>query len=87
MMNPALKEIEKNFQFFQGFVGSLLEQHYGKFALLHDANVVQIFDEPIEAFKEGHSRFTDGNFSVQEVTDKPLDLGFFSHANIEGASH
>ena len=86
-MNPALQEIEKNFQFFQGFVGSLLQKHHGKFALLHDAHLVEIFEEPIDAFVEGHSRFTDGRFSVQEVTDKPLDLGFFSHANAEGASH
>jgi hypothetical protein len=30
---------------------------------------------------EGHNRFGDGNFSVQRVTDRPLDLGFLSYAS------
>ena len=78
------REIDQNYQFFVGHVGKLLPQHEGRYALLRHASFVEAYTSVLEAINQGHSRFGDGVFSVQEVTDKPLDLGFFSHANSEG---
>lgn len=77
-------EIDRNFQFFQGYVGSLLPDEAGKFALLRHQNVVAVYESLIDAAVSGHSQFGDGIFSIQEVTEAPMDLGFFSHANLEG---
>lgn len=77
-------EIEKNYQFFVGHVGSILPNQRGKYALLHHQQVVQVYDALLDAVLAGHSQFQDGMFSVQEVTDTPLDLGFFSHASSNG---
>jgi hypothetical protein len=77
-------EIEKNYRFFLGYVGSILPDHRGKYALLRHQQVVRVYDALLDAVLAGHSQFGDGMFSVQEVTDTPLDLGFFSHASFEG---
>lgn len=76
-------EIQRNFEAFQSEVGALVSEHRGKFALMRDAEVTELFENLGDAVSAGHSRFGDGMFSIQEVTDRPLDLGFFSHARLE----
>lgn len=78
------REVEQNFLAFQGVVGSLLPEHEGEYALMRDGKVVEVFGELVDAVVAGHSRFPDGMYSIQEVTTKPLDLGFYSHANPSG---
>jgi hypothetical protein len=75
------REIEENFRAFEGFLGSLLPERAGQFALLRHKELVEVFPTAIEALAEGHNRFDDGLFSVQRVTDRPLDLGFLSYAS------
>jgi hypothetical protein len=50
---------------------------------MRDGEVVGFFDTPREALKAAAEKFSDGIFSIQEVTDEPIDLGFWSHV----ASH
>ena len=38
------------------------------------------FDTARDAYLAGQKLYPDALFSVQEVTDTPADLGFFSHA-------
>ena len=71
--------IRQNFHYFQGIVGSLMESHAGQYALLHASSVVDIFARPMEALEAGYAKFSDGQFSVQKVIDRPLDLGFISY--------
>lgn len=78
------REIDRNYNFFVECVANLVPQHLGKFALLRDAKIVHMYISAGEAIFAGHNKFQDGVFSIQEVTDRPLDLGFFSHANTEG---
>lgn len=83
MQGQRVHEIERNFQAFQGLVGSLLPAHAGQFALMRDRSVVEVFSRAGDALNAGSSRFADGLFSVQRVTDRPLDLGFLSYAEDE----
>lgn len=75
------REIEQNYQFFQSFVASLLPEKMGHYALLHGRTLIGVYPRVSEATTAGHDQFADGMFSVQKVTDKPLDLGFLSHAS------
>lgn len=79
------QEIEKNFAAFQSVVGNLVPEHEGKFALMRNAEVVAVYEKLVDALLAGHTDFQDGMFSIQEVTTKPLDLGFYSHANTFGS--
>ena len=80
MLNTQEREIEQNYQFFQGMVATLMPQHCGEYALLRSRKLIDVYPRVVEALSEGHGKFSDGLFSVQRVTDRPLDLGFLSHA-------
>ncbi len=75
------QEIEQNFHAFQAVVASYLPDREGEYALLHNKQVVSLFSVITDALIEGDSRFGDGNFSVQRVTGRSIDLGFLSYAS------
>lgn len=79
MSNARDTALRENFHYFQGIVSSLMAEHAGKYALLHSKSLVDIFRRPIEALEVGYEKFADGQFSIQKVTDRPMDLGFMSY--------
>lgn len=80
MNDQIIKEIEDNYHAFEKKLPDLLATHRGKFALMRKGEIVDFFDTPRDAFTTGQKLFEDGLFSVQEVIEVPIDLGFFSHA-------
>lgn len=80
MAHAIEAEIDKNFDYFLRNVGTFIASHRGKFALLHNAELVGFHDSIVDAERIGESKFPGGFFSIQEVTDQPVDLGFFTHA-------
>lgn len=73
------QEVDRNYDAFTKLLGSILPEHRDQLALMRDEQIVGYFDTPHHALKAGYERFPDGIFSIQEVTDEPLDLGFWSH--------
>ena len=47
---------------------------------MRDAKIVDFFDTSRDAFVAGSNMYADGRFSIQEVTDQAVDLGYLSHA-------
>jgi hypothetical protein len=81
-MDPRIlsEEVDANFDFFQRRLSEYLGREAGKFALLRNRAVVGFFPEPGAADEEGHLRFPDGLYSIQEVTEEPVHLGLYSNA-------
>jgi hypothetical protein len=73
-------EIDSNLVFFQEKLPELLASHAGKYVLLRHREIVGIYDTALDAQVTGQKFYADGLFSVQRITDEPIDLGFFSHA-------
>ncbi|HEX8578383.1 MAG TPA: hypothetical protein VF655_02155 [Allosphingosinicella sp.] len=73
------QEVDLNYDAFVRVLGSILPEHQDQLALMRDRQIVGYFSTPREALRAAHERFPDGIFSVQEVTNEPLDLGFWSH--------
>jgi hypothetical protein len=49
---------------------------------MRDEQIIEFFDTARDAYVAGQRFFNqDRLFSVQEVTETPVDLGFFSHAS------
>lgn len=81
MADPIHDQIENNYQAFQSELPSLLASQRGKFALMRDGKIVEFFDTARDAYLAGLKIFaSDRLFSVQEVLETPVNLGFFSHA-------
>ena len=72
--------VDENYEAFQDLLPELLPTHPGKFALLHDKQLVETFDTARDAMIYGEKAYPDGLFSIQQITDLVVDLGYFSHA-------
>jgi hypothetical protein len=81
MSDMIKKQVESNYKAFEQKLPDLLATHRGKFALMRDGQIIEFFDTARDAYIAGIKLFDkDRLFSVQEVIETPIDLGFFSHA-------
>ena len=72
-------EVDRNYDAFMRMLGTLLTEHRDQLALMRDGQIIGFYSTPREALEAGTEKFSDGVFSIQEVTDEPIDLGFWSH--------
>jgi hypothetical protein len=77
--HPLAAEVDRNYDYFQRNLATFMQDHAGEYAVLKARKVVKFFKRPGDAYQYAVSTISDGIFSVQEVTDEPIDLGFFSH--------
>ena len=81
-MTEREHQVQENYTAFKEQLPTLLlSQRAGKFALMRDREIIEFFDTAGDAMKFGKLKFTDGLFSIQEVTGRFIDLGYFSHAH------
>lgn len=72
-------EVDGNFDAFQAMLPNVINVHRGKFALMRNREIKGYYSTLRGALEAGQ-QFADRLFSIQEVTDRPADLGLFSHA-------
>lgn len=72
-------EVDRNYDAFMRILGGVLAEHRDQLALMRDGRIVGYYQTPREALQAASEQFPDGIFSIQEVTDEPIDLGFWSH--------
>ena len=73
-------EVDQNFKAFEAMLPDLMKDHAGKYVLLRDTKLIEKFDTAGDALIYAQAQFPDGLYSIQEVTGRTADLGFFSHA-------
>ena len=73
-------QVERNYEVFRAQLPELLVRHCGKFALMRDGEIIDFFETAMGAYTAGKKDFGLGGFSIQEIVDKVVDLGYFSHA-------
>jgi hypothetical protein len=74
-------EVDRNYAAFKALLPDLIATHPGKFAVMHNGEVVEFFDTLSDAVRCGSTQFGgSGKFSVQEVTSTPANLGFYAYA-------
>jgi hypothetical protein len=78
--NARQIEVDRNLEAFRVQLSSLLRTHAGKYALMRHQEIVGFFDTLADALVAGQKLYSDQLFSIQEVTETSVDLGFFSHA-------
>lgn len=80
-MDKIRQQVEKNYKSFEQKLPNLLLTHRGQFALMREGEVIEFFDTARDAFVAGQRIFAEDRlFSIQEIVETPVDLGFFSHA-------
>ena len=78
-MDERDREIGCNYDWFQRHIGEFLPDHRGEYALLRKCEVVGFCAKVGQALDTAIAAFGSQPFSIQEVTDESIDLGFFSH--------
>ena len=73
------REVDRNYDAFVRMLTSIIADHRDQLALMRDGEIVGFFQTPREALEAATEQFPDQIFSIQEVTDEPIDLGFWSH--------
>lgn len=79
-IQPKHDEVERNYAAFAPKLPALLKTHRGKFALMRRGDIIGFFDTLGDAVRSGRLKFGEEYFSVQEVTDSSVNLGFYSYA-------
>ncbi|MGR3984658.1 MAG: hypothetical protein OD817_05305 [Gammaproteobacteria bacterium] len=79
MRERQQKQVDDNYAAFQKLDDRFFEEHYGKYALMRDCKVVEVFDSWQDARKTAMLLYTDKHFSLQKVDKAPIDLGFYSY--------
>lgn len=73
-------QIDKNYTAFVAMLPSLMATHPNKYALMKDGQVLGAYSSLEDAYMTAFNFLKEDEFSVQKITDVPVDLGFFSHA-------
>ena len=80
-MNESIqKEIDANFEAFQKALPDLLPREADRWALMRHGECVDFYDTLRDAETAGRAMYEDRIFSVQQVSDAVVDLGWFSYA-------
>lgn len=61
--------------YHERYRAELEEEHFGQIALMHDGEVVHIFNDESDAYTIGYERFGFENFSLKRIGEQPLNLG------------
>jgi len=74
------EEIERNYQYFEKILPEIEDEHQGDYVLLRQESIVAFFTTIVEAQIKALKLFNDGIYSIQQVGQEPIELGFYSHA-------
>jgi hypothetical protein len=74
------EEVDRNYEEFRKMLPNLLATHRDKFALMKGAKILGYYSTAQDAAQAAEIGVSDGIFSIQEVTDSPISLGFFTYA-------
>ena len=71
-------QLEKNRKAYEAVKDKLESKEFGRVALLHDGQVVAIYNDSGDAYDIGCERYGLGDFSMQKIGEPPVSLGIFT---------
>lgn len=73
-------EVDRNFKVFQKLLPTLDPANREKFALMKDGKILGFYSSAEDARVAASSFIKDGVYSIQQVTDGVINLGFYTDA-------
>ena len=71
-------QLVKNRVAYNAIKEEMEAEHFGRAALLHDGEVVEIYNDSGDAYAIGCEKFGLGNFSIEKIGEPPISLGVFT---------
>ncbi len=78
MTKVAESQLDRNQAAYDAIQADMEDKHMGRVVLMHDGEVVEIYNDGGDAYKIGCEKYGLGNFSLVNVGERPIDLGFFT---------
>jgi hypothetical protein len=79
-MTKIQEEVDRNYEAFTRELSNIMGSHRGQFALMKDQKIINFFSSASDARAAAISFIPDKIFSIQQVIDTPIDLGYFYYA-------
>ena len=73
------EQVKLNYEAFKELLPSLLRDE-NKFALMRDGELIAVYDTLNDVIVTADKIYPDGRWSVQKITNKPINLGWRSRA-------
>ena len=77
-------EVDRNYETFKALLPGLLKTDFGRYALMQNRKVIACFDTSRDAMQVGRILLEGKHFSVQHVTNRFVELGYYSRFGIVG---
>ncbi len=71
-------QLHKNRAAYIAIKEEMEAEHFGRAALLHDGEIVEIYNDSGDAYAIGCEKFGLGNFSIENIGEPPISLGVFT---------
>ncbi len=72
------EEVRENYTFFKKNLPELIKEHRDKFLIIRDKKVEDVCDTGEEAIVKAKEKFPDELYSIQQVSEREVDLGSIS---------
>ncbi len=72
------KEMRKNLDAYEEKKDDLERNHSGKIAVMHNGELVDIYNDEQDAYKSACARFGLGKFVIKQIGKKPISLGIYT---------
>ena len=77
MTQMVENQLDRNQAAYEAIQKEMEGKYMGRVVLMHDGEVVEVYNDGGDAYKVGCEKFGLGNFSLVNVGERPIDLGFF----------
>ena len=74
----AENQLDRNHAAYGIIRAEMEEKYMGRVVLMHDGEVVEVYNDSGDAYKIGCEKYGLGNFSLVNVGEQPINLGFFT---------
>ncbi len=71
-------QLDRNQAAYEAMQADMEDKHFGRVVLMHDGEVVEVYNDSGDAYKIGCEKYGLGNFSLVNVGERPINLGFFT---------
>lgn len=76
--DEVVAELTKNQQAYEAVRDQMEKTDLGRIVLLHDGQVVSVYNDLGDAYDIGREKYGLGHFSLHRVGERPFDLGWHS---------
>ncbi len=78
MTQTIKKQLDRNQAAYESIRADMEAKYLGRVLLMHDGEVVEVYNDSGDAYKIGCEKYELGNFSLVNVGEQPINLGFFT---------